>query len=84
MTPGTRHAFLALTPVALRAPFVSAKNAKSVHHVPGTKCPLCLGIDTPRPRGFRRRDFFQRLRRFGEPAGGPAAGQGPALQSLGY
>ena len=40
-----RLEFLALTPVALRAPSVSAKNSKSVHDVPGTKCIRCAGID---------------------------------------
>ena len=35
----------ALTPVALRAPSVSAPQRKTVYHVPGTKRSRCLGID---------------------------------------
>ena len=46
-------AFLALTPVAPRAPFVSAKNAKSVYHVPGTKCIPCASLDRESSRLFR-------------------------------
>jgi hypothetical protein len=46
------EAFLALTPVALRAPSVSAKNAKSVYHVLDTKCIPCATLDRLSSRLF--------------------------------
>src|ERR1039457_5251833 len=47
----------ALTPVALRAPSVSAPQRKTVYHVPGTKRSRCLGIDN----SCRRLEFHLRL-----------------------
>src|ERR1019366_1240787 len=45
----------ALTPVALRAPSVSAPQRKTVYHVPGTKRSRCLGIDR---HSCRRLEFL--------------------------
>ena len=50
--PADRGSFVALTPVALRAPSVSATKQRSVYHVLGTKCIPCAGLD----RRSRRQD----------------------------
>jgi len=44
--PTYRVCFGALTPVALRAPCVSAPKQRSVYHVLGTKCLPCAGLDS--------------------------------------
>jgi hypothetical protein len=74
---------LALTPVALRAPSVSAKTNQSVKDVPGTKCQGCIGLDTAtsrqgRPTWRSAAELALRPTKRGRGAGGYARAGRPA------